>query len=425
MDTEYDVVVVGARVAGAATAMLLARAGVGVLAVDRARFPSDTLSTHQVQLPGVACLHRWGLLEKVAASGCPPTRRVRFDTGDVVLNGSYPHFEGVDAVYSPRRTGLDAILVDAARAAGADVVEGFDVTEIMTDGDRVTGVQGALRPAGRGRVTAVRARLVVGADGKHSRVARAVDAPAYKQAPARSAGIYTYWSGLPVSAGEMYSREGLAVGVWPTNDDLTLTFVGVPVSDFAAFRTSVEANMLAAFGRCGDLGSRIHAATRAEQIRATPDTPNVVRKPYGPGWALVGDAGLVMDPVTGQGIGHALRDAESLVAAVTAGLSGQLPLDAALATHHQARDKAVPPMYEFTLGLASFTPDPAGAILFDALARGGQSHIDQFLGAVTGAVTMDQYMKPGNLRGIVGTRGLLRMIGSQIRTGHRSAAKNV
>src|SRR5262245_45262255 len=125
MDADVDVVVVGSRPAGATTAMLLAQAGLRVLAVDRARFPSDTLSTHQIQLPGVACLRRWGLLDKVAASGCPPTPRVRFDTGDAVLTGSYPTFEGVDAVYSPRRTILDSILVDAARAAGAEVLEGF------------------------------------------------------------------------------------------------------------------------------------------------------------------------------------------------------------------------------------------------------------------------------------------------------------
>ncbi len=153
----------------------------------------------------------------------------------------------MDAVYSPRRTGLDAILVDAARAAGADVVEGFDVSQILTDGDRVTGVQGSPRGAGHGPVTAIRAKLVIGADGKRSRVARAVEAPVYKRAPARSAGIYTHWSGLPVSAGELYSRERLAVGVWPTDDGLTLTFVGVPIGDFAAFHTDLEPNMLVVF----------------------------------------------------------------------------------------------------------------------------------------------------------------------------------
>ncbi len=410
MGQDYDVVIVGARPAGAATAMLLARAGLRVIAVDRARFPSDTLSTHQVQLPGVACLRRWGLLDKVVSSGCPPTRRVRFDTGDVVLTGSYPEFEGVDAVYSPRRTVLDTILVDAARAAGAEVVEGFDVDEIVTADGRVGGIRGTHRGTGAAAATTIRARLVIGADGKHSSVARAVDAPVSTETPALSAGLYTYWSGLPVDAGELYTRDGLMVGVWPTNDALTLTFVGVPATGFAAFHANVEANLLAAFDRCGDLGARIREATRAERIRATPDTPNTIRKPFGPGWALVGDAGLVMDPVTGQGIGHALRDAQSLAAAVIAGLGGAARLEQTLAAHQRARDKAVLPMYRFTLGLASLRSDPAGAILFDALARAEQDRVNQFLGAITGAVPMNEYMKPANLRGIVGLRDLFRMM---------------
>src|SRR5215475_7182449 len=122
---DYDVVVVGARPAGAASAMLLARAGLRVLAVDRARFPSDTLSTHQVQLPGVALLRRWGLLDAVVASGAPPAARIRFDAGGAVLDGVLPRHDGVDAIYSPRRTVLDAILIDAARAAGAEVRHGY------------------------------------------------------------------------------------------------------------------------------------------------------------------------------------------------------------------------------------------------------------------------------------------------------------
>ena len=413
MNTDVDVVIVGTRPAGAASAMLLAQAGLRVLAVDRARFPSDTLSTHQVQLPGVACLRRWGLLDKVAASGCPATPDVRFDNGDVVLAGSYPRFEDVDAVYSPRRTILDAIMVDAARAAGAEILEGFDVDEVLAEDGRVSGVRGRPRggdPAAR----TIRARLVIGADGKHSRVAQAVGARAYQEHPARSAGIYTYWSGLPVDGGELYARERLVVGAWPTNDGLTMTFVGIPVAEFRGFHADIDANLLAALDRCADLGARARDAVRAEPIRATPDTPNVVRQPYGPGWALVGDAGLVMDPGTGQGIGHALRDAESLSAAVIAGLTGQSPLETALAAHHARRDKAVLPMYKFTLGLASFAPDPAGAILFRALARADQSRVDEFLGVITGAVPLDEYMKPGNMRRIVGLGGLLKVIGSQI-----------
>ena len=126
----YDVIIVGARVAGSSTAMLLAGKGLRVLLVDRATFPSDTLSTHQVQLPGGARLRRWGLLDQVVASGAPAARKVRFDAGPVVLQGRYPAFEGVDAVYSPRRTVLDALLLEAARAAGAEVREQFIVEEL-------------------------------------------------------------------------------------------------------------------------------------------------------------------------------------------------------------------------------------------------------------------------------------------------------
>ena len=123
----HDVIIVGARVAGSATALLLARAGLKVLVVDRATFPSDTLSTHQVQLPGGARLARWGLLDAVIASGAPAARQVRFDTGAAVLSGRFAPYGRVDGVYSPRRTVLDTLLVEAARAAGAEVRQRFDV----------------------------------------------------------------------------------------------------------------------------------------------------------------------------------------------------------------------------------------------------------------------------------------------------------
>ena len=156
----YDVIIVGARVAGAPTAMLLARRGLKVLVVDRATFPSDTLSTHQVQLPGVARLARWGVLDSVLAAGTPVTRDVRFDQGDAVIAGRYPGYQGVEAMCSPRRTLLDRVLVDAARAAGAEVRENFAVDEILGDGP-VTGIRG--REKGAPAVTE-QARLVIGAD---------------------------------------------------------------------------------------------------------------------------------------------------------------------------------------------------------------------------------------------------------------------
>jgi 2-polyprenyl-6-methoxyphenol hydroxylase-like FAD-dependent oxidoreductase len=411
----YDVIVVGGRVAGSSTAMLLAGKGLEVLVVDRAAFPSDTLSTHQVQLPGGARLRRWGLLDRVVASSAPPARRVRFDTGPVVLEGAYPAFEGVDAVYSPRRTVLDPLLLEAARAAGAEVRDGFIVEELTRDGDRVTGIRG--RSKG-GRPVTETARLVVGADGKHSRVARAVGAPVHHDRPPRTMACYTYWADVPLEGGEMYARPRRAVGAWPTNDGLTMTYLAWPVEEFPAFRADVEGNALHTLDLAGDLGGRVRAGRRAERFRASPDLPNLVRRPFGPGWALVGDAGLVMDPITGQGIGDALRDAELLAEAVEAGLGGRRPLAEALAGFERARDRAALPMYEFTCELATLAPPrPEQQALFGALA-GRQDEIDRFLGVLTGSVPLAGYLKPWNLLRVLGVRG---MAGVALR-GRRPAA---
>jgi 2-polyprenyl-6-methoxyphenol hydroxylase-like FAD-dependent oxidoreductase len=401
--TMYDVIIVGARVAGSATAMLLARAGLRVLVADRATFPSDTLSTHQVQLPGGARLRRWGLLDAVVASGAPPAREVSFDAGPVVLRGRFPDFEGVDAVYSPRRTVLDALLLEAARAAGAEVRERFAVEEVTVEAGRVSGIRG--RGKGGPAVTE-QARLVVGADGKHSMVARTVGAAAHHELPPRTMGCYTYWEGVPLQGGEIYARERRAVGAWPTNDGLTLTYVAWPVDEFAAFRADPEGNFLRTLDLAGDLGQRARAGRRAERFRASPDLPNRFRRPQGPGWALVGDAGLVMDPITGQGIGDALRDAELLAGAIGAGFGGRQPLTEALAGYERDRDRAALPMYRFTAELAALGPaGPEQRALFTALA-GRPAEVDRFLGVLTGAVPLDGYFAPRNLLRLLGVRGM-------------------
>jgi 2-polyprenyl-6-methoxyphenol hydroxylase-like FAD-dependent oxidoreductase len=415
----YDVIVVGTRAAGAATAMLLARRGLRVLAVDRAAFPSDTLSTHQVQVPGGAALRRWGLLDAVVAAGTPAARQVRFDPGGVVLTGRFPALDGVDAVYSPRRTILDKLLVDAAREAGAEVRERFAVDEVLVSDGRVTGVSGRLKG---GATVTERAGMVVGADGKHSLVARTVGATAYHEQPVRSIACYTYWSGVELDGGEMYGRPRRAAGVWPTNDGLAMTYIAWPIEEFASFRADVEANVLATLDQAGDLGERVRQGTRVERFRTTPDLPNRFRAAYGPGWALAGDAGLVMDPVTGQGIGHAFRDAELLAGALEAGLGGRKPLEGALAAYQARRDKDTLAMYRFTCDLASFPPPrPEQQALFAALA-GNQAEADRFLGVVTGSVPMDEYFAPRNLLRLLGVRGLGRMLLGRRRAGAGAAA---
>jgi 2-polyprenyl-6-methoxyphenol hydroxylase-like FAD-dependent oxidoreductase len=408
----YDVIVVGARVAGAATGMLLARHGLRVLLVDRATFPSDTLSTHQVQLPGVARLARWELLDKVVASGAPPTRRVRFDTGEAVLSGDFPQHQGIDALYSPRRTILDALLVDAARAAGAEVRERFHVEEVLVTDARATGIRGRERA---GAPVTETARLIVGADGKHSLVARAVGAPTAREVPPLTLACYTYWADVEVVGGEIYNRGRRAIGAWPTNDGLVLTYIAWPVGELDHFRGDLEANVLATLDLAGDLGERIRAGTRVERFRTTPDTPNTVRRPHGPGWALVGDAGLVMDPITGQGIGHAFRDAELLADAVANGLGGRQPLERALAGYAAARDRDALPMFEFTTDLASFGPPRVEQrVLFAALAA-NPAEVGRFLGVLTGAIPLPAYLAPGNLLKVIGPRGMATIAWRRLR----------
>jgi flavin-dependent dehydrogenase len=333
-----------------------------------------------------------------------------------VITGRFPAYQGVDVMCSPRRTLLDRVLVDAARAAGAEVRENFTVAEILGDG-QVTGIRGQEKGA---PPVSEQARLVIGADGKHSLVASAVDARAYRTSPPRSIAFYTYWDGVPAredtpaGTGEIYGRPGCAIGAWPTNDGLLMTYLAWPIARFGEFRRDVEGNFLRTLDAVG-LGERIRAGRRAERFRGTPDLPGYLRQPYGPGWALVGDAGLLLDPITGQGISHAFRDAELLADAVADGLDGIRPLAEALGRYHRARDRAARPMYDFTARLAAVSPSsPAEMALFRALAR-RQQDADAFAGVLTGAVPLRQFMSPRTMVRLVGVRGFARLAFGQAR----------
>ncbi|MEV8531778.1 NAD(P)/FAD-dependent oxidoreductase [Streptomyces sp. NPDC051211] len=352
--TDYDVIVVGARCAGSPTAMLLARLGYRVLLVDRATFPSDTISTHLIHPPGLAALDRWDLLERVTGTGCPAIDTYVFDLGPFSIAGS-PAGEGFDVSYAPRRTVLDKILVDAAAEAGAEVREGFTVGEILFDGDTVTGVKGHSKDGGS--VTA-HARIVIGADGLHSSVAKATGAVGYAEKPKINAYYYTYWAGLPMQGTfEAYDRGDRAFAAWPTNDDLTMVICGWPMRDFEANRDDVEGNYHATLARAPAFAERVSTATRAERFVGT-SIPNYFRNPYGPGWVLVGDAGYLKDPITAQGIQDAFRDAERCTRALDDVLSGRRPFEEAMQESQEARDAQVRSMYEFTAEFATMEPPP-------------------------------------------------------------------
>src|SRR5215211_876593 len=227
----YDAIVVGARCAGSPTAMLLARKGYRVLLLDRAGFPSDTLSTHYIHQPGVASLKRWGLLDDVIATGCPPVRHQIFDVGPFALVGAPPPADGVADGYGPRRHVLDEILVRAAADAGAELREHFTVDELVMDGERVIGVRGRTRG---GRTVAESARIVVGADGMRSFVARSVGAEMYNVKPKRTCAYYSYWDGVEVENAELYPRPDRMIITAPTNDGQAIVIVYWPLAEFHA-----------------------------------------------------------------------------------------------------------------------------------------------------------------------------------------------
>jgi flavin-dependent dehydrogenase len=395
----YDAIVVGARCAGSPTAMLLARKGYRVLLVDRAEFPSDTLSVHYIHQPGAASLQQWGLLDAVKRSNCPPVRTQRFDVGPFALVGAPPPADGVADGYAPRRTVLDKILVDAAVAAGAELRERFSVEDVVIEDGRVAGIRG--RAAG-GASVVEKARIVIGADGLHSRVAKAVGAASYEVQPKRTCAYYSYWSGLPVDGVELYPRPGRLISAGATNDAQTLVIVYWPKELFHDVRSDIEGTFLAAIDLVPDLAERLRAGERAEHFRGTGDLPFYLRKPYGPGWALVGDAGYHKDPITAQGITDAFRDADLLAQAIDDGLSGACSLDDALAQYERLRNEAVMPIYEFTQEIAALEPPtPDMETLFAALYD-DEEQTGRFLGTVAGTVPIAEFFAPGNIASIVG-----------------------
>jgi 2-polyprenyl-6-methoxyphenol hydroxylase-like FAD-dependent oxidoreductase len=386
--TTYDAIIIGARCAGAPLAMLLARKGYRVLAVDRARFPSDTVSTHVVQPLAAAALERWGLLERLKATGCPPIHTYSFDFGHFALAGA-PGTPAAPVAYCPRRTVLDKLLVDAAREAGAEVREAFSVDEIVAEGGQVVGVRGRAKD---GRPLTERARVVVGADGRYSLVARAVQPEQYNERPPLQACYYTYWSGLPMDGRfATYIRPQRGFAAVETHDGLTMVVAGWSYAQFEANKHDIEGNYLQVLRLVPEFAERISRAKREARI-AGAAVSNFFRKPYGPGWALVGDAGYNRDPITAQGIHDAFRDAERCARALDEALSHARPFDEAMADYQQARDENVLPMYEFTCQLATLQPPQLEMQQLLGSIQGNQPAMDGFAQLNAGTLSPAQFL---------------------------------
>lgn len=357
----YDVLVVGGRVAGASTALHLARAGLSVALLDRARRGTDTLSTHALMRAGVLQLSRAGVLDTLVAHGTTAIRRARFHHPDgEVADVRIAARAGMDALYAPRRHLLDRVLVDAAEEAGAHVLHEAAVTALRRDvAGRVVGVSAR---TSRGSSVELGAGLTVGADGIRSRVAEQAGAAVRWQGRTASAVLYRYVEGGPTDAFEWAYGDGVGAGAIATNDGQACVFVGTtPTRMRGLRRQSVDQAFDHLTARAGPaFGEVLRDARPASRIHGWSGAPGFVRDAWGPGWALVGDAGAYKDPITSHGITDALRDAELLADAVVASRGDRAAETTALAGYEATRDRLSHRLFAATERVAAYDWDADG-----------------------------------------------------------------
>ena len=392
----YDAIVVGARCGGAPTAMLLARKGYKVLLVDKSTFPSDIPHGHYIHRSGPRRLARWGLLDRIRATDCPAVESITIDAGDFPLVGTNLVVDGIATGYGPRRSVLDAVLLDAALEAGVEWRQGFHVDECLFDGDRVVGIRG--RALSGGPAIAERATITIGADGKRSRIARAVQAPMYDTFPVLACWYFGYWGDVTLSGLEIYARPDAVVFAFPTNGRLAAIFVGWPIQELQRVRRDIERAFSSAIDAVPSLSARVRSGRRASRYAGATDLDNFFRVPHGPGWALVGDAGCHKDPFLALGICDAFRDVDLLVDAIDAGLSGRSALGEALAEYERRRNDATRDDYWQNVNAARFLPMPEDQRRLRAALRGRERDTRQFFLAREEMIPRDSFFTADNLR---------------------------
>jgi flavin-dependent dehydrogenase len=396
----FDVIVVGARCAGAALAMLLARQGAKVLLLDRSTFPSDIPHGHFIHRHGPRRLRTWGLLERVAVR-TPAVSRMLIDVGDFPLRVGNLIEDGLPWGYGPRRSTLDKLLIDAAVESGAEFREGITVSEYVLRDGCVVGVRGR---AASGEEIDERATLTVGADGRRSPLARAVDARVYKHVPTVLCYYFSYWSDVETEDFELYirTRARRVIFSFKTEDGLFAVFVGAPSEEFPDIRRDIDGAFMRTLDLAPDFAERIRAGRQQERYYGASDLPNFYRQPYGPGWALVGDAGLHKDPFLALGICDGWRDAELLANAIGDGLSARRPLDQALAEFESQRDAASAADYDQNIQEARFPPIPAPALALRAAVRNNPDEATRMLKARNQMIDPASFFNRENIARLLG-----------------------
>jgi 2-polyprenyl-6-methoxyphenol hydroxylase-like FAD-dependent oxidoreductase len=398
----WDAIVVGARCAGSPLAMLLARKGHKVLAVDRSTFPSDVPhSTHLLHMRGCAYLQQWGLLDKLRATGCPPLKSYLVDFGPVQFKAQLQPFEGVTEAFAPRRIKLDQVLVDAAREAGVTLNEGFTVDEVLMENGTVVGIRG--RDAS-GKETVERAKVVIGADGMNSVVAKATKPKLYKERESKVMTYFGYFRNLKLAVDvELHPRPpGRCAYAWPTHDGLTLVGANWFTHEFDEIKKDPERHFPEVVRQCAPaIADGLKGAQREGDLIGG-FTQNFYRHPYGPGWALVGDAGSNYEFCSGQGITNGFRTAALLADALDEGLRAPDAMNASLRRFHEARDREELPYYDFTYKNMTLLKPPPGFMKIFAAIAANHNDVQKFLGVVAETVPPGEFFAPLNMLRLAG-----------------------
>ena len=411
----YDAIVIGARCAGAVTAMLLARQGHRVLLLERGVFPSDVHRGHFIHRHGPKRLADWGLLERVVDTNCPPLTTHLSDFGDFPLIGIEIRVGNVAWGYAPRRRQLDQVLVEAAVEAGVEFRPNFLVESCLWEGDRVKGIRGRDH---RKRISSTEEALItVGADGRNSTLSRVVGASAYEETPTLTCCYFSYWSGMPTEGFEWYLRKNRVIFAFRTNDDLTAIFIGWPINEFGLVRADIEGQFMRVVDMIPEFAERVRSGRREERFYGSADMPNYLRRPSGPGWALVGDAGCHKDPMMAHGICDAFRDADFLTTAIHEGLAGQCPLDEALMRYERRRNEATMAEYRENIAAAKFTPISPELLQIRSALRGNQKDTNRFIMMLEGWISHEEFFNPGNLQRIANAGARSSMLPEHVTVG--------
>jgi len=349
---DYDVIIIGGRIAGSLAAARLGQAGKRVLVLERARFPSDTLSTHFFRAPTFRALAAVEAYDEIQALA--PHLTVNYNVIDgIVFPEPVDRPEDFPFYMNMRRITLDELLVrNAERNPNVEFREAAKATRLLREDGHVTGVEWNESEGSREAT----ARAVVGADGVHSFVAKEVEAQVEHEAPVQRAMYYAYFRGVQWTEGpgaEFHYRGNTLGYCMPCDAGLTLLAVSVPIAEFGEFRSDPEGKLMRELNLFTDLASRIDKAERESRVLGSGSIPGRKRVPFGNGWALVGDAGMVMDPWSGQGIDQASTHAVLLAGRLGEFLDGKADWQAAMQAYHRERNEFSEKTYRRTTTFAA------------------------------------------------------------------------